>query len=72
MVVFSFLATGAVAAFSASFSGAIAFALSSPFVGALFALYCFKKIGVITGDCVGAASELVEISVLLAAMMVAK
>jgi adenosylcobinamide-GDP ribazoletransferase len=69
MVVFSFLLTGTVAAISASLLTAIAFTFSSLVVAALFALYCFRKIGGITGDCLGAANELVEISVLLTAMM---
>ena len=70
MVVFSFLLTGTVAALSASVLAAIAFSFSSLVVATLFALYCFRKIGGITGDCLGAANELVELSVLLTAMMV--
>jgi adenosylcobinamide-GDP ribazoletransferase len=70
MVVFSFLLTGTVAALSASLLAATAFAFSSLVIAALFALYCYRNIGGITGDCLGAANELVELSVLLAAMMV--
>jgi len=69
MVALSFLATGAVAAYSASFPGAVTFAFSSLLVSALFAVYCFRKIGGITGDCLGAANELVEITILLSAML---
>jgi len=69
MVVFSFLLTATAAAFAASPGEAIAFALLSLAVAALFALYCFRKLRGITGDCVGASSELVEITVLLSAML---
>lgn len=70
MVVFSFLLTGAVAAFSASLPAALVFACSSLLVTTLFGLYCMRKIGGITGDCVGAANELAEISVLLGGITV--
>jgi len=70
MVVLSFLATGAVAAYSGSFLGAVTFAFSSLLAAAFFAVYCFRKIGGITGDCVGAANELVEITALLCAMLI--
>ena len=70
MVIFSFLAAATIAAFAASPSAALAFAFSSLVVTILFALYCLKKIGGITGDCVGAASEVAEIGVLLSAMTV--
>lgn len=65
MVVLSFLVTGSIAALEASLSTALLYAASSVVVSALFALYCMKKLDGITGDCVGAANELTEISVLL-------
>jgi adenosylcobinamide-GDP ribazoletransferase len=68
MVVVSFLLTGAVGVFSASLPSALIYIFSSLFVTMLFGVYCMKKIGGITGDCVGAANELAEISVLLAAL----
>ncbi len=39
--------------------------MSAGFVTLLWALYCRKKIGGITGDCLGALNELVEITVLI-------
>jgi len=42
--------------------------LSAVFVTLLWALYCRKKIGGITGDCLGALNELVEVAVLLSAV----
>lgn len=72
MVIFSFLAAITIAVFSVSPSASVTFAASSLLVTTLFALYCLRKIGGITGDCVGAASELAEISVLLGGMMVMK
>lgn len=65
MVVVSFLLTGAVAMFSASLQAALIYGFSSLVVTTLFGVYCMRKIGGITGDCVGAASELTEISVLV-------
>jgi adenosylcobinamide-GDP ribazoletransferase len=70
MVVLSFLIVGSVTAFEASVSRALLYAASSLVVSAVFALYCVKKIGGITGDCVGTANELAELSVLLSGMMV--
>jgi adenosylcobinamide-GDP ribazoletransferase len=70
MVILSFLAATTIAAFAASPSAALAFSFSSLVVAAFFAIYCLRKIGGITGDCVGAANELSEISVLVSAMMV--
>ena len=68
MVVLSFLIAGSINAIEASISTALLYAASSLVVSALFGLYCVKKIGGITGDCVGTANELVEISVLLSAI----
>jgi adenosylcobinamide-GDP ribazoletransferase len=70
MVVLSFLIVGSITAFEASLSTALVYAASSLVVSALFGLYCVKKIGGITGDCVGTANELAEISVLLSGMRV--
>jgi adenosylcobinamide-GDP ribazoletransferase len=72
LVVLSFLVTGSIAAFEASLPAALAYAGSSLAVSALFALYCVKKIGGITGDCVGTVNELGEVSVLLSGMMIMK
>jgi len=72
MVVLSLLVTGTIAAFAASLSAALMYAASSLVVSALFGLYCVKKIGGITGDCVGAANELAEVSVLLSAIAMVK
>jgi len=41
--------------------------MSAGFVTLLWALYCRKKIGGITGDCLGALNEIVEVTVLLTA-----
>ncbi len=70
MVVLSFLGTGMVAAYLWSIAASLVFAGSSLLVSAVFALYSLKKIDGITGDCVGATNELVEISVLLSGMMI--
>jgi adenosylcobinamide-GDP ribazoletransferase len=72
LVVLSFLITGIITTFVASLPAALAYAASSLVVSALFALYCVKKIGGITGDCVGAVNELGEVSVLLSGMMIMK
>jgi adenosylcobinamide-GDP ribazoletransferase len=69
MVVLSFLIAAIITAFQASPATALVYAASSLVVPAFFGLYCVKKIGGITGDCVGATNELTEISVLLSAMM---
>jgi len=70
MVALSLMVTVSIAVFAASLSTALVYAASSLAVSALFGLYCVKRIGGITGDCVGAANELAEISVLLGGMMV--
>ena len=43
--------------------------LSASIAALLWALYCRKKIGGITGDCLGALNELVELAVLLSAVI---
>ena len=48
------------------FTGAVVL-LSAALVTFLWGLYCMKKIGGITGDCLGALNEMVEVSVLLSA-----
>jgi adenosylcobinamide-GDP ribazoletransferase len=68
-MILSFVGTGVVAAYVSSVMAALVFAASSLLVSAAFAFYCLKKIGGITGDCVGATNELVEVSVLVGGMM---
>lgn len=65
MVVLSFLLAATAAALAGSLSSAVVYAASALLVSALFSLYCLRKIGGITGDCVGAANELAEIGVLV-------
>lgn len=47
----------------------IAMLFSAAVVTLLWALYCRKKIGGITGDCLGALNELVEVAVLFSAVI---
>jgi adenosylcobinamide-GDP ribazoletransferase len=68
LVVLSFFITATIAATEASISTTVLYVASALGIAALFALYCVKKIGGITGDCVGTANELTEISVLLCAI----
>jgi len=49
---------------------AIGSLLAAFIVTTLWALFCGKKIGGITGDCLGAANELVEVAVLLTAALI--
>ena len=53
--------------FSASWIAGAASLLSAAFVTLLWVRYCRKKIGGITGDCLGALNEFVEVAVLLSA-----
>ena len=46
------------------------FLVSALIMAAAFAILCKKKIGGITGDCVGAVNELVEIAVLFSGLLV--
>jgi cobalamin synthase len=61
-------------------AGFIAAYLESPFqafvysgcaviVALFFGLYCWRRIGGITGDCIGATNELVEVGVLLGGIL---
>jgi adenosylcobinamide-GDP ribazoletransferase len=63
----------AVSAFSIIFSPTavifIAMLFSAAVVTVLWALYCRKKIAGITGDCLGALNELVEVVVLFSALL---
>jgi len=68
-VVLAFLVVGLAAAWLVSPGASLVFALCSLLVTSVFALYCWRKIRGITGDCVGATNELVEISVLLGGMV---
>jgi adenosylcobinamide-GDP ribazoletransferase len=56
--------------FSPTFLTGFLLLLPAALVTLLWALYCRKKIGGITGDCLGALNELVEVAVLLAGAMV--
>jgi adenosylcobinamide-GDP ribazoletransferase len=56
--------------FFPNWMAAVVLWLSAALVTLLWALYCRKKIGGITGDCLGALNELVEVIVLLSAAMV--
>jgi adenosylcobinamide-GDP ribazoletransferase len=67
-VILAYLATGFAAACLLSPSAALASALCALLAAMLFGLYCWRKLQGITGDCVGAANEIAEISVLLAGM----
>jgi len=55
--------------FSSNNVVAVTSLLSALLITLLWALYCRKKIGGITGDCLGALNELLEIAILLAAAM---
>lgn len=67
----SFLMTGLIAAFTITPFGAFVYGGCAVFVSGLFGLYCRRRIGGITGDCVGAASELAEVGVLLGGILLA-
>jgi adenosylcobinamide-GDP ribazoletransferase len=64
-VMVSFMIAGLSAAWTSTIGTAVVFAGCSLAVTALAGFYCWKRIGGITGDCVGATSEIVEIAVLL-------
>ena len=65
LTLLSFLITVLIAAFTISPFAAFIYGGCAVLFAAPFALYCWKKIGGITGDCVGAANELAEVAVLL-------
>ncbi len=56
--------------FSPTWATGVPLLLSAALVTFLWALYCRKKIGGITGDCLGSLNELVEVTVLLVGVMV--
>ncbi|MGE5841786.1 MAG: adenosylcobinamide-GDP ribazoletransferase [Deltaproteobacteria bacterium] len=64
-VVIAYLVSGHAAAWLFSPQAALVCALCSLGATSIFMLYCKRKIQGITGDCVGAANEIAEISVLL-------
>jgi adenosylcobinamide-GDP ribazoletransferase len=64
-VILTCLVTGLAAAWLLSPPAALVFALCSLAVTLVFGFYCWRRIQGITGDCVGATNELVEIGVLL-------
>ena len=53
----------------AGFIPSILYFLSASFIAILFGIYCMKKIGGITGDCVGAVNEISEITVLITGIL---
>jgi adenosylcobinamide-GDP ribazoletransferase len=61
----SYLIAGLAAAWGSSIGTAVICAGCSLAVTVLAGFYCWKRIQGITGDCVGATSEIVEIAVLL-------
>jgi adenosylcobinamide-GDP ribazoletransferase len=68
-VILAYLVTGLAAAWLLSPPAALVCALCSLAVTLLFGFYCWRRIQGITGDCVGATNELVEIGVLLAGVV---
>lgn len=69
-VILAYLVTGLAAAWLLSPPAALVCALCSLAATSLFGCYCWKKLRGITGDCVGATSEIAEISVLVGGMVV--
>ncbi len=67
-VILAYLVTGLTAAWLLSPSAALICALCSFAATLLFGFYCWRKLQGITGDCVGATSEIAEISVLVGGM----
>jgi adenosylcobinamide-GDP ribazoletransferase len=68
-LVVSFVIGGFAAFWLSSLSTAMVSAGFSLAVTVLFGLYCWRRIQGITGDCVGAANEIAEISVLVGGMV---
>jgi len=68
-VILAFLVAWLAAAWLLSPRTALVCALCSLAATLAFALYCWRKIHGITGDCVGAANEIAEVSVLLGGMV---
>ena len=53
----------------AGFLPSILYFMPALFIAVLFGIYCMKKIGGITGDCVGAVNEISEITVLITGIL---
>jgi len=68
-VILAYLVTGLAATWFLSPPAALVCALCSLAVTLVFGFYCWRKIQGITGDCVGATNELVEIGVLLGGIL---
>jgi len=68
-VILAYLVTGFAAAWLLSPPAALVCALCSLAATVVFGFYCWRKLQGITGDCVGATSEIAEISALLGAMV---
>jgi len=67
-VILAYLVTALAAVWLLSFPAALVCALCSLGTTLIFGLYCWRKLRGITGDCVGATSEIAEISVLVGGM----
>jgi adenosylcobinamide-GDP ribazoletransferase len=68
-VLLAYLVTGIAAAWLLSPSAALVCALCSLAATLVFEFYCWRRLQGITGDCVGATSEIAEVSVLLGGMV---
>jgi adenosylcobinamide-GDP ribazoletransferase len=68
-VILAYLVTGLAATWLLSPPAALVCGLCSLAVTLVFGFYCWRRIQGITGDCVGATNELVEIGVLLGGMI---
>jgi len=68
-VILAYLLTGLAAAWVFSPPAALVCALCSLAPTLLFGFYCWRRIQGITGDCVGAISEIAEISMLVGGMV---
>jgi len=60
----------ALSSYYAGFIPSILYFMSASFIAILFGIYCMKKIGGITGDCVGAINEISEVGVLGAGILI--
>jgi len=67
--IFAFLLAGFIAAYLESPFQAFVYSGCAVIVALFFGLYCWRRIGGITGDCIGATNELVEIGVLLGGIL---
>lgn len=59
----------ALSGYFVGFITSILYTISVLFIALLFGIYCMRKIGGITGDCVGAVNELSEITVLITGVL---